>query len=131
MQGPFFHGSTPTRAARIRRDGFRATPETFLTDDPALAGDYGNEVITVALQDVPALELHTNDGPLLAQLEAIGLPFVAAGGYLSHRAIQALRDRGYQALIVSYPADTSDPSDPAPARRIARVLDHTLVQPIA
>jgi hypothetical protein len=118
----FFHGTTPAQAASIRQRGFTGT-QIFLSTADNEARDYGREVLELDVTLQSPLEIDTRLGSLPVQLEALGVPFEAQGGHLGERTVSALRARGHDALIVSYPADDSDPSSPMPARKIARILD--------
>lgn len=124
----YFHGTSRRKAARLRQAGFQDLgAQIFLTSFGGEADSYGEAVVEVRFQPRNPLQLDSADGPFPAQLETLGFPFEIAGGWLGPRTLSALRAAGHDALIVSYPEDLSDPSDPKPARRIARALDPTVI----
>ena len=118
-----YHGTSAVRASAIRYGGFHGE-QVFLTSSRKLAGDYADGVVLrVHTKMRNPLSFDAADGPIAEQLAKLNIPFQASGGYLGFSTITALTAAGYDALIISYPADKSDPSDPQPARTIVRVFE--------
>ena len=122
-----YHGTSAARARAIRQHGFSIRgpygQQLFLTSAPGLAGDYGDVVLPVRVRLANPLRLNIADGALAVQLAERGVVLETMGGYLQASTIAALQAAGHDALIIDYPPDNSDPSDPQPARAIARVFD--------
>jgi tRNA nucleotidyltransferase (CCA-adding enzyme) len=117
----FWHGTSAARARSITDSGFRGQ-EVFLTTHRQEAADYGSgQVLPVDTSQLGNVLVVS--GNVREALARVGVPFEARGGYLSDQTVNALRDKGYDALRIDYPKDVRDPSDPKPARSILRVFD--------